>query len=105
MKRLRTRNLIRSVALSGAVILFFSEGCGAIGVPKVEHDKVVTELNQVKQEKDSLAQQLTAESQAKQNLSATIQQFQSQVGELQRQNDGLKAQLAAATAPKSGKKK
>jgi len=59
-------------------------GCG---VPKAEHDKVVSELNKAKQENAALSDQLA-------KGKDQVAQLQGQVASLTKENEELKAKLA-----------
>ncbi len=83
-KTVVTLLIISAVALSLV-------GCG---VPKTEHEKVVKELEQVKQETTTLSDQLGKVTKEKEALSQQIGQLQNQISTLRKENEELKAKLA-----------
>lgn len=76
------------------VITGVTAGLIGCGVPKSEHEKIVQELQQAKQEMTSQTEMAAALTQEKESLSKQVADLQNQIGALKKENETLKGKLS-----------
>lgn len=109
LKKKAMRSRIFFAVLLIGILTMSAAGCG---VPKNEHEKIVSELDKANQEKTALSDQISKLKGENESLSQKVMQSENDLNTLRQENEELKAKAAKQAkstvkkpAPSSKKKK
>lgn len=85
-------------ALMVVILTLSTAGCG---VPKSEHEKIVSELENANQEKTTLSDQVNKLKAEKEALSLKISQEENELSTLRQENEDLKVKMSKPAAKKA----
>ena len=94
------RSRIFFAVLLASILTLSAAGCG---VPKDEHEKIVSELEKANQEKATLSDQVNKLKAEKEALSQKVSQLENDLNTLRQENEELKAKAANLAKPAAKK--